>query len=129
MEPALPKAAFLAAALALLDGGYMIADAVHRFLTGDFFRIDRQLDPWSGIVSGLGGDPLAMGPIFLLVGAAQALAGSALLVRRQWGYAPTFLMALGTLWYLVFGRLSSGVQIALLVASRSCVREIRGGPP
>jgi len=104
----------LAAGLALLEGGFMVADAVHRFVTGDFFRIDGQLGPWSTIISGLGIDPLAMGPVFLVLGAIHALAGVAILLRRPWGVPLTIAMAFGTLWYLIFGTISSSIQIVLL---------------
>ena len=118
MNRTLPASVRLAAALALIDGSYMILDGIYRLLTGDFIRIGGQLGPWSGIVSALGGDPLAMGPVFLGVGTIQAIGAIALVLRREWGYKLTLIMAVGTLWYLVFGTISSVIQIGLLLVAR-----------
>lgn len=123
MERAFPGSMRLAAALALLDGSYMIFDGAYRLVTGDFIRIGGQLGPWSGIVSAFGGDPLAMAPVFLTIGAVQAIGAIALLMRRSWGYTLTLALAVGTLWYLVFGTVSSLIQIRLLMIARSRVRE------
>jgi len=109
------KALVVVAVLALFEGGYLVVDAVHRFATGDFLRIDGQLGPWSAIVSGLGGDPLAMGPVFLTIGAIQVLGGLGILKRFPWASRLALIMAFGTLWYLFFGTFSSTIQIALLL--------------
>src|SRR2546425_8544742 len=70
--------AYVAAALALIDGGYMITDAIHRFALGDFIRIGGQLGPWAAVVSDVGVDPSPIGPGFLLGGAAPIKAAGVL---------------------------------------------------
>src|SRR3989442_9323200 len=94
--------AYVAAALALIDGGYMITDAIHRFALGDFIRIGGQLGPWTAVGSGAGIDPSPMGPGFLLVGAAQIMAAGVALLRPRWG--PLFVLRMGgaTFWHVVF---------------------------
>ncbi len=96
----------------------MIVDATHRFVLGDFIRIGGELGPWASIVGGLGIDPLAMGPVFLLVGVAQVIAAVLLVLHHPWGSVLVLGMAVGTLWYLVFGTVSSPVQIALISVAR-----------
>ena len=114
--------AYVAAALALIDGGYMITDAIHRFALGDFIRIGGQLGPWTAVVSDVGIDPSAMGPGFLLVGAAQIMAAGLLLLRPRWGYLFVLAMAVATLWYLIFGTLSSLPQIGMMWKLRRDLR-------
>jgi len=118
MSRPLPRTAGVAAALAIVSGGYMIIDAIHRFVVGDFFRLGGQLGPWAVLVGAVGIDPLAMGPVFLVIGVAQVAAASLLLLRRPWGDVLVLAFAIGTLWYLLFGTISSMIQIALIVASK-----------
>ena len=119
MSQPLPGRILVAAALALIDGGHMVVDSIHRFVLGDFFRIGGQLGPWTAILTPLGVDPLAMGPVFLVIGVAQTGAATALLLSHRLAYPLVLAMAVGTLWYLVFGTLSSGIQILLLLTARS----------
>jgi len=116
MSRPLPRIA--AAALAIINGGYLVIDAIRRFIVGDFFRIGGQLGPWAVLVGAAGIDPLSMGPVFLVIGVAQVAAASLLLLRRPWGDMLVLALAVGTLWYLLFGTVSSMIQIALIVASR-----------
>jgi len=118
MSRPLPRTAVAAAALAIISGGYMIIDAIHRFVVGDFFRIGGQLGPWAVLVSAVGIDPLSMGPVFLVIGVALVAAASLLLLRHPWGDMLVLAFAVGTLWYLLFGTISSVIQIALIVASK-----------
>lgn len=97
----------------------MVIDATRRFVVGDFFRIGGQLGPWAVLVSAVGVDPLAMGPVFLVIGVAQVTAALLLLLlHRPWGDVLVLAFAVGTLWYLLFGTISSVIQIALIVASK-----------
>src|SRR3989442_8608265 len=118
MSRPLPRTGVAAAALAIINGGYLVIDAIHRFVVGDFLRIGGQLGPWAVLVGAVGIDPLAMGPVFLVIGVAQVAAASLLLLRRPWGDVLVLAFAIGTLWYLPFGTLSSMIQIALIVASK-----------
>ena len=118
MSRPLPRTAVVAAALAIVNGGYLVIDSIHRFVLGDFFRIGGQLGPWAGLVGAVGIDPLAMGPVFLIIGVAQVVVAALLLLRRPSGDILVLALAVGTLWYLLFGTISSLFQIALIVASR-----------
>ena len=118
MSRPLPRTAVAAAALAIINGGYLVIDAIQRFIVGDFFRIGGQLGPWAVLVGAIGIDPLAMGPVFLVIGVAQVAAAAILLLRHQWGDILVLAFAVGMLWYLLFGTISSVIQIALIVASK-----------
>src|SRR6266702_2387211 len=118
MSRPLRRTAVVAAALAIISGGYMAIDAIHRFVVGDFLRIGGQLGPWAVLVGAVGIDPLAMAPVFLVIGVAQVAAATLLLLRRPWGDMLVLALAVGTLWYLLFGTISSMIQITLIVASR-----------
>src|SRR2546425_7341403 len=106
--------AYVAAALALIDGGYMITDAIHRFALGDFIRIGGQLGPWTAVVSAVGIDPSAMGAVFLLVGAAQIMAAGVLLLPPPLGYLFVLALAVAALWDLIFWSPSSPAPIGMI---------------
>ena len=118
MGPFPPWRATLTAVLALVDGSYMTIDSIHRFVFGDFIRIGGQLGLWSGIVSAVGVDPLAIGPVFLVLGIASTSSAIALLAQRRWARPLVMVLAVATRWYLVFGTISSLIQLALLGTSR-----------
>jgi hypothetical protein len=109
---------YIAVVLALLDGGFMIADSLERMITGSYFTIGGELGPWSILFRDLGLDPLAMAPLFLVLGIAYCICAFALLLKRGWGYYGVLILAIGTLWYLVFGTLASILQIILLAGAR-----------
>src|SRR5438445_13796165 len=114
----LPGTAVAAAALAIINGGYLVIDAIHQSVVGDLLRIGGQLGPWAVLVGAVGIDPLAMGPVFLVIGVAQVAAASLLLFRHPRGYILVLALAVGTLWYLLFGTISSVIQIGLIVAAK-----------
>src|SRR2546428_7318912 len=103
MSRPLPRTAVAAAALAIINGGYLVIDAIHRFVVGDFLRIGGQLGTWAVLVCAVGIDPLAMGPVFLVIGVAQVAAATLLFLRRPWGDSLVLSLALGTPWYPIFG--------------------------
>src|SRR2546427_10370989 len=111
MSRPLPRTAVAAAALAIINGGYLVIDAIHRFVVGDFLRIGGQLGPWGGLVGAVGVDPLAMGPVFLVIGVAQVAAATLLLLRRPWGGSLLLALAVGALWYPIFGPGSCVIHI------------------
>src|SRR2546427_10611882 len=118
MSRPLPRTAVAAAALAIINGGYLVIDAIHRFVVGDFLRIGGQLGPWAGLVGAVGVDPLAMGPVFLVIGVAQVAAATLLLLLRPWGGSLVLALAVGAPWDLILGTLSSVIQITLSIAPK-----------
>src|SRR2546427_11733109 len=116
MSRPLPRTAVAAAALAIINGGYLVIDAIHRFVVGDFLRIGGQLGPWAGLVGAVGVDPLAMGPVFLVIGVAQVAAATLLLLRRPGGGSLVPPLPFRALWYPLFGTVSSVSQITLITA-------------
>src|SRR2546422_7680492 len=85
MSRPLPRTAVAAAALAIINGGYLVIDAIHRFVVGDFLRIGGELGPWGGFGGAVGVGPPPVGPGFLLIRGAPGAAATPLVLRRPWG--------------------------------------------
>src|SRR3989442_10358943 len=103
MSRPLPRTAVAAAALAIINGGYLVIDAIHRFVVGDFLRIGGQLGPWAVLVGAVGIYPLALGPVFLGIGVAQVAAATLLLLRPPWGGKLLLALPVGPPWIPIFG--------------------------
>src|SRR2546428_9219617 len=88
MSRPLPRTAVAAAALAIINGGYLVIDAIHRFVVGDFLRIGGQLGPRGGVVGALGVDPPPVGPGFPLLRGAPVAAGPPLFPPPPRGGSP-----------------------------------------
>ena len=103
--------------LATVCGGWMVFDGVHVLAVGKYFGPDKP-GPWSDLVSALGVDPFALGPVFIGLGLLWlAFAVGAALKRadaRQLGLLASAL----TLWYLPFGTLVALIVLVLLIGRR-----------
>jgi hypothetical protein len=90
----------------------MVADGVHRLISGTYFG--GALGPWAWLVARMGIDPLApaMALVFIVFGLAWFAAAVALLLARA-RYAVAALAVL-TLWYVPIGTVFS---IVVLVAA------------
>src|SRR5207244_12500397 len=97
MSRPLLRTAVVAAALAIISGGYLVIDAIHRFVVGDFLRIGGQLGPWAVLVGAVGIDPLSMGPVFLVIGSRRARRPRCCSCAARGGRAPC-LRAPSGLW-------------------------------
>ena len=105
--------------LGLVVGGFQIIDGVHVLRTGTYIGPPTP-GPWRHVVSAVGLDPFAMGPVFITLGSAWLLATGWLLVTSSTAAWWTCLaVAVLTLWYLPVGTVLSVVFLLLLVLNRS----------
>ncbi len=101
--------------IALATGGWMLADGLRVLRTGRYFGPGTP-GPWRHVPQAMGIDPLALGPVFVTLGALwlvlAALVTTALLPARVLA-----LPAVLSLWYLPVGTLLSvGVLVILSLA-------------
>ncbi len=111
--------------LALLQAGWMTFDGTRAFLVGDYVTPSSgeyagQLGPWAKVVASVGIEPRSslMKSIFVIYGVAWLIIISNFALNQAWGWLAMLIVAIGTLWYLPFGTISSIIQIVLLVAIR-----------
>lgn len=103
----------------------MTFDGTRAFLVGDYVTPSSgeyagQLGPWAKVVASVGIEPRSslMKSIFVIYGVAWLIIISNFALNQAWGWLAMLIVAIGTLWYLPFGTISSIIQIVLLVAIR-----------
>ena len=108
--------------LALFEAGWMAFDGTRAFIVGDYItpasgQHRGQLGPWTKTVRAVGIEPRSflMKGIFVLYGAAWLLIILCYSLDFPWARRAMLLAAVGSLWYLWAGTISSSVQIALLL--------------
>lgn len=114
--------AWVVAALALIEGGWLAFDGAHALVMGDYVTPSGgphagQLGPWAKLVSAAGIEPRStlMKGIHLGLGIAWLAVIAAFLLRASWAWTGMLLCAVLALWYLPFGTLLGIVQISLLL--------------
>jgi hypothetical protein len=108
-------------ALALLQGGWFVADGSRALVTGDYVTPRSgtragQLGPWSQIVSAAGFEPRStfVKSLHVALGVAWLLALAVFVMRPAVGWWALVGCAAGTLWYLPTGTIVGVIVIALL---------------
>jgi hypothetical protein len=112
--------------LAVLNFGYMAFDGSRALIKGDYIRPQSgthagQLGPWSNLVARIGINPesTTMKVIFLSWGLIGLLITLCFILKMNWATNGLMVMNILSLWYLVPGTISSGLQIILLLIKRS----------
>jgi len=108
--------------LALLDAGYMTVDGARALLTGDYItpktgEYAGQLGPWTQLVRTIGIEPRStlMKSLFTAYGVIWLIITFCFALKFPWAWWAMLLAAVGSLWYLWIGTLSSIIQIMLLL--------------
>jgi hypothetical protein len=108
--------------LALSQAGWMAFDGARALVVGDYVTATSgtyagQLGPWSKVVRAAGLEPRSslMKAIFVIYGLAWIFVIERFTQALSWTWLAMFIAAIGTLWYLPFGTLSSLIQITLLI--------------
>jgi hypothetical protein len=111
---------WVAIALAVAAAGWMFFDGVRALTAGDYVTVDGELGPWADLVEAVGIDPRATGmkAFFAVYGAAWLFAAGAYAGDLPRSRAIMAGFALGSLWYLALGTVSSVVQLVLLTLDR-----------
>lgn len=130
----MPWTRLLAAAIALMVGGFMLVDGTRALTVGDYLTPREgsyagQLGPWAGLVSAIGIDPrgVPMKVTFVAFGTAWLSALAAFLRGRPSGTSALAVLAVATLWYLPVGTgLSALLLLLLVVAARRRARTLGG---
>lgn len=112
--------------LAILNFGYMAYDGGRALVKGDYIRPQSgayagKLGPWSKVVARIGIDPesTTMKTVFLLWGLIGLIITLCYVLNIHWASKGLIVMNILSLWYLVPGTISSGLQIILLVIKKS----------
>lgn len=103
------------AVLALLNGGWMIADGIRVITTGAYFGTE--LGPWAGLLRRLGLEPLRMGPVFVALGAVWILGCVLIFAAPTAGAWVLAGAGVATLWYLPIGTAISVLTLVTLLWS------------
>jgi hypothetical protein len=116
--------------LAMLEAGWMVFDGTRALVVGDYVTPTSgayagRLGPWADLVAAIGIDP--RGPFMKIAlvayGAVWLGVVVAFVLRRRLAWIAMMIAAIGSLWYLVIGTVSSLAVIALLL-----VPAVRRGP-
>jgi len=110
---------FVLAAIACLQGSYMIIDGVHHITTGSY--IGGRVGPWAVLVRAAGINENSMAPVFLALGSLWLLGAVVLLISPRRGASLLALPALVSLLYPLFGTLLAIVALAIIWKQRRSV--------
>ena len=110
---------------AVLQAGWMTFDGARAFMLGDYVTPTTgehtgQLGPWAKVVQAVGIEPRSplMKGIFVSYGVAWLIITSFFAQKLRWTWWAMLMAAIGTLWYLPVGTVSSLIQIALLIVTK-----------
>jgi hypothetical protein len=104
--------------LALLNGGYMLADGIFVLLRGKYIGPDKP-GPWANIFYRINVDVFKLGPLFVLFGIVWLLFIVGLWNSQSWTYPLGIVVSILTLWYLPAGTFLSIAVLLILLFYRS----------
>jgi hypothetical protein len=113
--------------LALVTGGYQVADGIHVLATGAYMGAP---GPWRHVVHATGIDPLDFGPGFVALGVCWLVAVAMLLsTGSSKAWWAMLVIAVLTVWYLPVGTLTAVATIVVLLAAREQLTRPPVSPP
>jgi hypothetical protein len=119
---------WLIVGLAAFEAGYMLFDGVRALVVGDYITPKSgayagRLGPWANLVKAVGIEPRSrlMKWIFVTYGAAWLAIAVAFVLGLPWAWVAMLIAAIGSLWYLVVGTVTSVVIITLLMVTAPSV--------
>lgn len=120
VETPLPRIGWLAFALIVLDGGFMLFDGTRALFVGSFITAHGgELGPWATMVAAAGIDPRST--LMMLVvagyGLVYLMSGAALILELPLAWWIVLGASILGLWYVPFGTAINLGVIGLLVAS------------
>lgn len=103
-------------AIAVLQGGYMLFDGIHKLKTGSYFG--GQVGPWGHLVTAVGISPDSMAPAFITFGALWLAGGAGVILDAAWAPLLLTILAVITLAYPIFGTLLALLALFLLLKGK-----------
>lgn len=110
--------------LALINGGFMLADGIHVLLKGKYIGPEKP-GPWSGLFREAGIDVFNLGPLFVLFGILWLILLYGIIRRAKWIYSYGIIISVATLWYLPFGTLIALITGIMLLAKKKSFNNSR----
>jgi hypothetical protein len=111
---------WVAAALAVLLGGWLTFDGTRAFLMGDYVTPSSgdhagQLGPWSRVVAAVGLDPRSacVKGLHVVLGLGWLAAGGCLAAGVPWAREILIGCAVASLWYLPIGTVIAVVELII----------------
>jgi hypothetical protein len=118
----MPWLKWIIVVIALTEAGWMSFDGTRALLVGDYVTPKQgqyagQPGPWANLVTAMGIEPRStpMKSIFVIYGVAWLFIIVAFSMNVRWAWWAMLFAAIGSLWYLVIGTMTSVVVIALLL--------------
>lgn len=112
------KMKILLAILALLNGGYMLADGIYCLIKGKYIGPDKP-GPWANLFYKLNIDVFNLSPLFIAFGVAWLLFLAGLWTGQSWAYLAGITVSILTLWYLPIGTVVSIAVLIILLFGKS----------
>jgi hypothetical protein len=116
-------------ALSFFEAGWMVFDGARALMVGDYVTPSTgehagQLGPWTGIVESLGLEPRStlMKLVFVVYGAAWLAVVACFALDHRWARGAMLVAAVGSLWYLWVGTVTSAIVIVLLLVGMALGR-------
>src|SRR5262245_27164163 len=109
-----PITVLLFMATSWILASWLLVDALHQRLFGDYFRIEGQLGPWADLAQAVGLNPSDLSWTFILLGSALFSASFGLHWRARWGQYLGLGASALLLLYLGFGTPFALVCLILL---------------
>jgi hypothetical protein len=116
-------------ALSCFEAGWMLFDGTRALIVGDYVTPSTgehagRLGPWTGIVAAVGIEPRStlMKLVFVVYGAAWLAAVACFALDHRWAREAMLVAAVGSLWYLWVGTVTSAIVIVLLLVGMALGR-------
>jgi hypothetical protein len=103
--------------LALLNGGYMLADGIHVLAKGKYIGPERP-GPWAALFSRMDVNVFKLGPLFVAFGILWLTFAIGLWTQQAWSCWFGVAVSVLTLWYVPFGTLFSLMTLIVLLSSK-----------
>jgi hypothetical protein len=109
------------AVLAVITGGFQVADGFHVLATGRYIGSETP-GPWRHVVQAVGLEPGRLGVPFVILGLGWLIAAALLLATSSTGaWWALLAVAVLTLWYIPVGTVTALATIIVLILARSAL--------
>jgi hypothetical protein len=100
--------------LALINGGYMLADGIYVLMKGKYIGPEKP-GPWAALFEKMNVNVFQLGPMFVVFGIAWLVFAYAVWTGQPSARSMGIVLSLLTLWYLPFGTLISVIVLIMVI--------------